>query len=375
MFVAVGTALWLVGGLSQSVIGQGRAPARPQVVFDRWLGSWLWWDGTWYARIALGGYSYRPHRQSSVAFFPVFPMFARALGWPFGSEAIPVLLVVLSCACGFGAALLMWRWACSRLSVAASRATVAVMLLYPYAWFLYGAAYADALFLVLVLGAFLTLEHDRPLAAGVLAVLATATRPTGITLVVGLLAVSAARRDDSEPRRSKDRVRPRPRRPEPHLLIGLGGLAVWCAYLWVRFGNPLAFVETEGAPGWNQAPGLHTWLKVSFFDHLTNVPPFEAVNLVVQAALAIAFVLAVPAVTRRFGWGYGVYTAVAVLVPTLSTGDFMGVGRYLLAAFPVFAVIGAHLADRPVRRVGVLSVSAMALVVGTALFTTAHYMA
>ena len=42
------------------------------------------------------------------------------------------------------------------------------------------------------------------------------------------------------------------------------------------------------------------------------------------------------------GAGYGLYTIGAVLAPALSTDDFMGTGRYLLGAFPVFAVVGGR---------------------------------
>ena len=53
----------------------------------------------------------------------------------------------------------------------------------------------------------------------------------------------------------------------------------------------------------------------------------------------------VPAVARRFGWGYAGYVLVVMGIPLLGTKDFMSCGRYLLAAFPVFAVVGLGLAE------------------------------
>src|SRR5207245_2656172 len=113
------------------------------------------------------------------------------------------------------------------------------------------------------------------------------------------------------------------------------GIVAWCAWLACRFGNPFAFIETEGSRGWDRAPGIHTWLKLHLLHGLLRDGPVPWLAYIIQVALCLAFVCAIPAVWRRFGRGYGIYTAAAVLAPALSTDDFMGTGRYLLAAFPV----------------------------------------
>jgi hypothetical protein len=75
---------------------------------------------------------------------------------------------------------------------------------------------------------------------------------------------------------------------------------------------------------------------------------------------------------RRFGWGYGAYTILVVLLPALSTKSFTGMGRYLLAAFPCFAVAGELLAGTGRLRTWALAASAVALV-GTASFFARGY--
>jgi hypothetical protein len=77
-------------------------------------------------------------------------------------------------------------------------------------------------------------------------------------------------------------------------------------------------------------------------------------------------------VVRRFGRGYGIYTAVAVAVPALSTSDFMGSGRYVLAAFPAFGVMGAVLAEAGRARWAYFGLSSATLALGTSLFATGH---
>ena len=59
-------------------------------------------------------------------------------------------------------------------------------MLYPYAFYLYGTVYADALFVAASIGAFVLLERNRPWVAGGVGALATAGRPIGIAVLVGL---------------------------------------------------------------------------------------------------------------------------------------------------------------------------------------------
>jgi hypothetical protein len=62
-------------------------------------------------------------------------------------------------------------------------------------------------------------------------------------------------------------------------------------------------------------------------------------------------------------------------VPLVGTKDFQGVGRYLLAAFPCFAVLAAMLVDRPRVRLGVLGVGAALLTLLTSAYARGYYVA
>lgn len=337
------------------------APRRVRAVaLDWFVGGWVRWDGWWYVNIAARGYTYRPGKISSVAFFPVYPLLVRALASlvPIGPALAAIAITVT---CGGLALQLFHRWCAARCTPAAARAGVVTLALYPFAWFLFGAAYSDALFLCLALGAFLALEADRPWLVALLGAIATATRPTGITLVIGLAVLAWGRWSR--------------RRVLAVALSSLTGLATWCAWLWLRFGDPLVFIDAEGAPGWNQPPGPQTWFKLSFFRLLSRYHGVEIAEILFQALLAIAFLAAAPAVARRFGRGYGWYVAVTTLVPAISTADLLGVGRYVLPAFPVFALVGERLQERPALRPVAWGLSAAALVAGTTLFSAGYLVA
>ena len=146
-------------------------------------------------------------------------------------------------------------------------------------------------------------------------------------------------------------------------------------FLWSRFGNPFAFIETEGAKGWDQPIGFHTWLKVNLYHAIADTPMTWWIRLLPQALLCLAFLATIPAINRRFGWGYAAFVLAAVAIPTLSTADFMGTGRYLLLAFPVFAWFGSLIAERHNVRATILIVNCALLLLATSLFASGYLLA
>jgi hypothetical protein len=322
------------------------------------------YDGGWYRLIARWGYrTHTPGRESPVAFFPGYPLAMRYAGRAIGDTAIAGM--VLTALSGLGATLAFWRWCRDRTSARAAATAVLVLLVYPYSYYLYGVIYADALFLLATLLAFWSVERDRPLAAGLLGAVATLTRPVGIAVVVGLAVRSLERRGalvrprwlGVPTRLSLRSVRPR----DGLVVLAAAGLAAYMWFLWRRFGDPLLFSHVERY--WGHTPEPRTWLKVDLVDAVRRRgDTFSVRNLVVQGLLAVGALLLVPRIGRRFGWGYAAYVLVVVGLPAFATSNFQGLGRYMLAAFPVVALVGERLArvTLPVR-VAVLTASALAL--------------
>ena len=126
---------------------------------------------------------------------------------------------------------------------------------------------------------------------------------------------------------------------------------------------------------WGQPSSFRTWIKYDFFAVLVRGDDRLYVwNLLVQAILTAAAFLSSWWVGKRFGIAYGVYVAVLVLIPAIGSQDFQGAGRYLIGAFPSFALAGEWLSSRLVARRLVLGASAVGLVVGTAWFANGQYL-
>lgn len=365
LFAGVAAVVVLVSVLAQAYLPRIH-PFHRQLQGHRWVDAFGWWDGWWYVGIAKRGYwFFRPDRQSPVAFFPAYPMAMRYLGRVVGGPLVAGFAITV--ACGMGVAVLFHRWCVLKLGSAKARLALALLLLYPFAFYLMGAVYADALFILASLAAFLALEQDRPVLAGLAALAATAARPVGAALVLGLWVLYLERNGflGAAGAQFAARARRRPRAADAGLLLAPVGMVGFCLFLWSRFGEPFAFFDVAGAPGWDQPPGAHTWFKVHWIKAMWNGPwtTGHFGHLLINAVATIVTAAFIPLVFRRLGWGYGVYVVVAVLATAVATKDFVGMGRYSLAAFPCFAMAADVLYRRPRLAWAVLAVSGVGLVV------------
>jgi len=318
----------------------GAAPI-PAAAKDLDLGAlaraWARWDSGWYAYIAVNGYTYSEGSQGPVAFFPGYPLAIRVIS-NLGIEVFSSGFLVTLC-CGILACWLFVRWAATQAPSNLGVQAAMLLVLYPFAFYLYGAIYSDALLLALIVGAFLCLEQGALIPATLLGAAATFTRPVAPAVVLGLLVRQLERR----------RQQGAPIRPVDFLpLLAVAGLGVYMFFLWQHFGDPLAFLHVQAAPGWDQPPGWHTWLKLTWFRILfPRVAPLVAIRLIGHAVVALGTLALVPATRRYLGWGYAVYVALAVGLPTISSKDFMGLGRYVLSAFPVFLTVALLMRNNP----------------------------
>jgi hypothetical protein len=371
-FLAVAVVLYLVMGLVAPRLPAASGPhLAPPFSGHRWLKGWAQWDSGWYWSIASHGYSWVRGRQSTVAFFPAYPLAVRAVARPLGNAYVAGVVVTLLSGAAVAALLLVWLR--DRLQPAAAEAALGAFLLFPYAFYLYGAVYADALFVAAILGAFLLLEADRPVLAGLAGAVATAARPLGIVLVVALVVRALERRGALGPAGGGLLNLRRARPADAGVLLSVLGLVAWCVYLWSRFDDPFAFATAQAA--WHQGAGPETWLKVQFFHDIGDLrSPRAWVLFMAHPVLTVAAACLVPRVFRRFGAGYGLYVALLIGLAALSTKNFFGMARYLLAAFPCFAVLGEILVERASLRRFVLPASGLGLVALTAVFGTGYYL-
>jgi hypothetical protein len=381
-YAAIAGVLLAVQHLSARMLREPNWPPSSWPGLRYFLDGWSQFDGPRYQEIAELGYRYVPGEPSNIVWFPGYPLLLRVTGPVTGDYLIGG--IITSLLAGAAALVAYWWWLDERGFAGAARTTAfAVLALYPYGWYLYGVVHADALFLLLVVSAFLLVERDRTVLGGLVAAAATATRPTGMAIVPALLLLALVRHGAlAVPDGARglvrrfalptafDRSKLRPATLAP--LLSLLGLGAWMLYLGVQWGDPFAFATNQAT----YHPVDHPYLKANFFRRWIDFSddPVFALTITAQAAASVAVALLIPAVCRRLGFAYGLYLTVLVAIPTLTTGNFMGTGRYLIAAFPAFAVAGERLAERPRLRNGWLVVSGLWLVVMAFGFSRSIYL-
>jgi hypothetical protein len=340
------------------------------------------WDAAWYFLIADRGYYYDgPGKQAAVAFFPAYPAAMRLVGYVTGDLMLAGVLITVA---SFAIALvLLHRWASIAFPPRVAALTVVLVIVFPYAYYLFGPLYSDALFIATAVGAFLLLERRHPWLAAAVCAVASAERPIGAALVIGLLIRSLELDGVLSTRWSPGADRPRrlaldlgrlhPRTLAP--AAGIAGLAAYCALLWVRFDDPFAFMKAATADGWGRNLAVSTVLKSEFFRLLTAGEfTVRVVTIILSAALTVVALALLPAVLRKLGPGYFAYCLIVILLPVITSPDFFGMGRYLLAPFPIYAVAASALTRRRQLLLGVPAAFAATLLALSVLFVRGYYL-
>ncbi len=332
-FLILAAVSVLAGTLALLVVGPtGPGAQNPHFAQYPFLHMWVRWDAGWYQAIAEHGYFFSTQDQSPAAFFPLYPMLLRPLVLAGANVFLAGMAVTFLC--GLAASYTFSGWARAVAGPEQADRALWLLLAWPFAYYLVGAVYSDALFLLLVTAAFWALERRKVPLAALLGALATATRPVAPAVVLGLLV-----REWELARREGRGFTARSLLP----LLSGAGLAAYMAFLAWRFGDPLAFLHAQSA--WKQTPGPTAWFKLELFRNLTR--PQDLLIPLVHAALAFTLLFLAPRVRRTLGLGYAVYVAVALGLPLIASRDFIGLGRYCLAAFPSVLALSSALEPRP----------------------------
>lgn len=356
--------IWLLSRLviASVIVGSAWSGGVGEAERARSLGAWLvsrfaHWDSDLYAAVAHRGYAAEGPASHYNAFFPGLPALMKA--WTLltgGTEQAGGLLVVT--VVGPVAALGLGQLA---LQVTRSRtaATWAVALLAwsPSTVFL-SAVLTEAIFLSLVLWAWVFALRRRWVLAGLLVGVSCLFRMNGLFVLFGLLVLFVIQRWREG------------RRPGPDLLPGLVALGVgpalvacWGFYLWRLTGHWNAWTLAQQV-GWGRhmaspGVGLHDWsarLAASQWWHL------KLSRLMDLAAFVIAPVAAVVYASRR-NWAVAAFCGISS-VPIVFSSLLEGGARYMVVWFPLYISAAAVLARLP-RWVGaaVLALSALGAVV------------
>ncbi len=355
-------APWLVG---RAVVGAAFVVAHEIATRARPLASsvarvhqgLLGWDAGWYEAVARHGYAGAGH--SSLRFFPLVPLLARAVSSVPGVGVGVALVVVANLSAFVAVALLAVLARRETGDAALARRAAWLMCLAPAA-FTQVMGYAEGTFLALSVGTMVALRARAWWWAAALGVAAGATRPLGVLLVVPA-AVEGLRGLRSAP----------PARRAGRLAAVAGpavGLAAFLGWVGWRYGDFLAplKVQQQGTLRGAVADPLRTLAHdASLLVHGQHLG--SALHLLwVMLALALWVVTVL-----RWPAAYSAYAGV-VLAVVLTGSNLDGFERYALSAFPL-VLAGATLTSGPKVERTVLTLAAAGLLGYSVLALTNLY--
>lgn len=297
------------------------------------------WDSVWYLTIAEHGYG-DAHSHAQAAFYPLYPLLMRGLGWVVGSALVAGILISL--ACFVVALVLLHKLAALELGERDARGTVLLVAFFPTAFF-FSAVYSESLFLLVSVGAFLTARKGRWAWAGALGGLAALTRNSGVLLLVPLAILFLQQERHGR------------RRQVLWLALVPLGLALYLGWSALVLGDALAPYHAQALwlrhfePLGAAVGGVRAaWLGLRQLVHGSPTPryfgenggdPFQVAgdSLMLLGFLFFA-VLACIGALRRLPLAYGAYAAVALAMTLsypLDAQPLMSLPRYIVVLFPL----------------------------------------
>ena len=357
----VPVVMWRIAIMALMLIAVAILPKNPHIPeipplasFHALVEPTMHWDGGWYARIVEHGYEQLGAQwHPSVAFFPLFPLIVKGLtfvGMDTAWAGVVVNLLATIGACWFLvqiAELLLPKKKASRV--------LWLFLSFPTALLL-GMFYTEALYCLTTFGAFYFYLKGKALPAGLMALLAGATRVpgilTGAVITVGFLYQ---------------------RKWKEALITGILtplGVLVFMYYLKVNIGDALAFITIHKTYFSGEQASLNVFHTLwTWFDHIrgnwTGHPYQLAQYLIPVIAYFYAWTITLIGI-RKVRWELSLYSIITLVFLTITDG-WTSMFRYILPLFPLYIVL-AQLQNKEVNRAWIIA-GAVLMGFGATLFS------
>jgi Mannosyltransferase (PIG-V) len=324
-----------IGLLSHYTIGDGR---------DESLASLLCrWDCHWYLGLIEQGYTTASETggpgKTSYAFFPVYPLLARALT-TLGMTPLVAALWLANLA--FIAALFyVQRYArLVGLSRQASLIAVALLCLVPHG-FVFSAVYTESLFLLLLVAAMYHLRRGDYLVAGLAAALLSGVRANGIFFIVFALVFIVREFG------WRSLVMPW-QRPQVYVPVVLAPLGLFLFWAWCFYTVGDAFAQMSSVEqGWHWRSDL-PWRNL-----IRHLGGNATERFWVLCSLAIG-ALSLLLLRARL---YAEFALCAAILCLLWSGQIANsLLRYSMVLFPVWLGLARELDKRPLALAAVIGV-------------------
>jgi len=307
-----------------------------------WISSFANFDGIHYLLIAKQNYS-----QWEQAFFPLYPLFIRIVGYMIPNYLVAALFIS-NCALIAG---LIFFHKVLKLWKVKTVSSLFFLISFPTAFY-FGAVYTESLFFMFFILSLYFLYKKNYAAAGVCAGLSSATRLIGIFLTIPFFFYLI-----TEKQINFKNLKFIIKKYIFLLLSPLFGLFSYMGYLWRTTGDPLFFFNSQPIFGANRSTHLITLPQVYYryirilvtaaHDFRWYLSLFEmSIFSLVFVVLILDFLkikkqLSVASTNHRGlqRLGLNIFSFINILLPT-ATGTFSSIPRYALFSLSFFIFLG-----------------------------------
>ena len=196
----------------------------------------LRWDSAWYLHIAEAGYS-ESSADGRNAFFPLLPLLVRLVAGLPGVGGLVEAGLIVALLAGAVATILVWALGRELADEPTADRMAALFAFFPGSAVL-SMVYAEGLLVALAAAVLLALQRRQWLLAGVLAAVATSSRPTGVAVGAACAWAALAAVVLAERREWRALVAP---------ALAPAGLVAFFGYLAARTGDPAAWFSAQRA--------------------------------------------------------------------------------------------------------------------------------
>lgn len=339
LILIAATLLVKVGYLLISLVLSG--DLNEQSLLQHYLNDMYQNDAGWYKTIATEGYPEVHSRrdlgyskddefhQSAWAFFPMYPMLNRATmwltGWGYMYSAL-LWSILLSASTAVLLAHLGMTWFNNDRK---ALYFALLVMLFPFAYY-YSMFYTEALFMSLLLGAFLAVHHKRYVMLVALLIPLALVRPNGIVVLIPLYLYHLEVRSwlkGFNPQWKAIFSRQNILYSSAFLTGPLAFLA-YCYYQWLETGYFFAFsIAQQG------------WYREFMFPLLALFRQGDAATQF-NSVFTIALILFATWSWKKLPLSYNVLVWIGILLP-LTSGSVTSMTRFATTLFPLFLVLSA----------------------------------
>lgn len=284
-------------------------------------------DGIHYLEIAKNGYT------NNMRFMPLYPLIINAVGTIITFIPLYWIGFLVSLFFFIGSLLYLIKLLRSDYLNNQSRIIILSLLVFPTSFF-FLSVYSESLFLFLTVSSLYYARKRKWILAALLGFFCSLTRIVGFLIIIPLLIEFF----------SQKKVK------KTHHLLALllipVGTASYALYNYVRWGNPLLFIQAHSQLSNGRSSTsliLFPQTLYRYFKILTTVS-FSLWEWKVALLEVVAFCFAAIGVYMlwklKVRLSYIAYTLVSMLVPA-STGTFTGLPRYIIVLFPLFLIFSS----------------------------------